>query len=193
MYFRVPRRRHSCRGHLTRTEGRDDAATTGEGRSVRGAIEKKMGTNATFKPRRRRDVSSGNAARQMSRVSWSRVSANRGTRPTLMPEEPLLKASPLSPMSPLSPVIDEEETRLTGLGGADTRYTKGELFDCLVGYAATLPPFHFSTAALDSGATEAFHSMPDGGDDAHLPRGGRHTRAAEAARVCVGASRVLRP
>ena len=82
----MPRRRHSCRGHLTRTEGRDGAAATGEGRSVRGAIEKKMGTNATFKPRRRRDVSSGNAARQMSRVSWSRVSANRGTRPTLMPE-----------------------------------------------------------------------------------------------------------
>ena len=31
--IRVPRRRHSCRGHQTQTEGREGAETHGEGRS----------------------------------------------------------------------------------------------------------------------------------------------------------------
>ena len=36
--FRVPRRRFSCRGHLTRTEGRDGASPPREGRSDQKAI-----------------------------------------------------------------------------------------------------------------------------------------------------------
>ena len=35
VYVRVPRRWLSCRGNLTRTEGRDGAETTGEGRQIR--------------------------------------------------------------------------------------------------------------------------------------------------------------
>ena len=68
----VPRKRYSCRGHLTRTEGRDGAATAGEGRRDQ-AIHLKRGRRpATFTPRRRRAVSCGFAARQMRRGSWSR-------------------------------------------------------------------------------------------------------------------------
>jgi len=53
-------RRFSCRGHLTQTEGRDDAATTGEGRLCRAVHVKVDGNHhATFKPRRRRVVLSG--------------------------------------------------------------------------------------------------------------------------------------
>ena len=61
----------SCRGHLTQTEGRGDAETTGEGRpdSAISVMSKKphrdlQATASTRRLKRR------NAARQMRRVSW---------------------------------------------------------------------------------------------------------------------------
>ena len=73
-------RRFSCRGHLTQTEGRDDAATTGEGRLCRAVHVKDDGNHhATFKPRRRRVVLSGvsrasDAPRFVVRAGRRRVS-----------------------------------------------------------------------------------------------------------------------
>ena len=52
-------------------EGRDGAATAGEGRRNQ-TILLKRGRLATFTPRQRRAVSCGFAARQMRRGSWSR-------------------------------------------------------------------------------------------------------------------------
>ena len=78
--IRVPRRRHSCRGHQTQTEGRGGTETTCEGRlgewvsCVWGGEWRSW--QAAFKQRRLRAVSRGQAARLMRRVSWSRVSAN---------------------------------------------------------------------------------------------------------------------
>jgi len=73
-------RRFSCRGHLTQTEGRDDAATTGEGRLCRAVHVKADGNHhATFKPWCRRVVSSGvsrasDAPRFVVRAGRRRVS-----------------------------------------------------------------------------------------------------------------------
>ena len=44
----VPRKRYSCRGHLTRTEGRDGAATAGEGRRDQAILLKRGRRPATF-------------------------------------------------------------------------------------------------------------------------------------------------
>jgi len=62
--------RFSCRGHLTQTEGRDGAETPGEGHPKRAIAVKRKDPPATFRPRRRRAVSSGDsrAARQMRRA-----------------------------------------------------------------------------------------------------------------------------
>ena len=76
----VPRRRHSCRGHQTQTEGRGGTETTCEGRLgewVSCVWGEWRSWQAAFKQRRLRAVSRGQAARLMRRVSWSRVSANR--------------------------------------------------------------------------------------------------------------------
>ena len=76
---RVPRRRHSCRGHQTQTEGRGGTETTCEGRLgewVSCVWGEWRSWQAAFKQRRLRAVSRGQAARLMRRVSWSRVSAN---------------------------------------------------------------------------------------------------------------------
>ena len=71
-------RRLSCRGHLAQTEGRDDAATTGEGR-IDGAVPIKVdGTNA--RPSGLGvDASSQTAltARQMRRVFVVRAGRRR--------------------------------------------------------------------------------------------------------------------
>ena len=78
--IRVPRRRHSCRGHQTQTEGRGGTETTCEGRLsewVSCVWGEWRSWQAAFKQRRLRAVSRGQAARLMRRVSWSRVSANR--------------------------------------------------------------------------------------------------------------------
>ena len=77
--IRVPRRRHSCRGHQTQTEGRGGTETTCEGRLsewVSCVWGEWRSWQAAFKQRRLRAVSRGQAARLMRRVSWSRVSAN---------------------------------------------------------------------------------------------------------------------
>ncbi len=75
VYVRVPRRWLSCRGHLTQTEGRVGAETAGEGRPSRAIPISQRNLLATFKPRHLRAGSSGEAARQMRSVSWSRASA----------------------------------------------------------------------------------------------------------------------
>ena len=64
-------RRFSCRGHLTQTEGRDDAAATGEGRLVR-AVPVKADWTTTRPSSHGVDASSqaALAARQMRRGSW---------------------------------------------------------------------------------------------------------------------------
>ena len=72
-------RRFSCRGHLTQTEGRDDAAEAGEGRLARAVPVKADGATATFKPRRRRGVPSGVAARQMRRGFVVRAGRRRAS------------------------------------------------------------------------------------------------------------------
>ena len=71
--IRVPRMRLSCRGHLTRTVGRDGAETHGEDQREWGIGGKARIVPSIFKPMCRRAVSSGRAARQMRRGSWSRV------------------------------------------------------------------------------------------------------------------------
>ena len=77
--IRVPRRRHSCRGHQTQTEGRGGTETTCEGR-LGDWVSCEWGEwrswQVAFKQRRLRAVSRGQGARLMRRVSWSRVSAN---------------------------------------------------------------------------------------------------------------------
>ena len=59
--FRVPRRRFSCRGHLTRTEGRDDASPPREGRSDRKGKEQSEECE--------RDLKASEATRRLKRRS----------------------------------------------------------------------------------------------------------------------------
>ncbi len=59
--FRVPRRRFSCRGHLTRTEGRDGASPPREGRSDRKGKEQSEECE--------RDLQASEATRRLQRPS----------------------------------------------------------------------------------------------------------------------------
>ena len=59
--FRVPRRRFSCRGHLTRTEGRDGASPPREGRSDRKGKEQSEECE--------RDLQASEATRRLKRRS----------------------------------------------------------------------------------------------------------------------------
>ena len=93
--IRVPRMRHSCRGHLTQAEGRDGAETTGEGRQIR-AISVKSRKPATFKPRRRRAGSSGgnSPAPKASGCLSAKREPRRGRKgPSRASDEPRVRGS----------------------------------------------------------------------------------------------------
>ena len=93
--IRDPRRRDSWRGHLTQTEGRDDAPTTGEGRRERPILVKR--------PEPHCDLQATAAARRLKRRqprgrcaahSWSRRRRNAVMkRPFHLPNAPNMRIS----------------------------------------------------------------------------------------------------